>query len=411
MAAGADILRDALNEIVLRDPGFLGRKAASLPPLAAQARRYDGFAPLAGLPPPLLEAALGDGLAVFGQGGARAEAAEAPDGLGLLFCDSAVDAFAADQGRIALRAPSRRIEPLARVLADEYEARATGAGTRYLVRKQGEQWLLLINALGIPLDVWSRLLGDTGHRYKLLVVESASSDLIAGGMSASADLDADVGRIGQVLDAEGVDGFDIVGWCSGGRIAAELAARHQERVGALVLASTTFRGSPGSDIGPAPFEADLGEILSSVAASPGGAGFFSSLLTQAGKLAQPPADDDQLFRLPALELAEALTAPMASGPALQNYCRRIASDKIHATAQALGRIRRPILAVAGRHDHVLSNAHTWATLQAHAPHSRLAVVSAAGHYVHDLQYPYFMMMLDAFTQGRPFAAARIADTL
>jgi pimeloyl-ACP methyl ester carboxylesterase len=52
----------------------------------------------------------------------------------------------------------------------------------------------------------------------------------------------------EVLDALGLDRFDLVGHCAGGWIAAELAVRHPERVARLVLVGACGLFVPGAPI-------------------------------------------------------------------------------------------------------------------------------------------------------------------
>ncbi|HTI66912.1 MAG TPA: alpha/beta fold hydrolase [Caulobacteraceae bacterium] len=409
MALFADeILQDALSEITLRDPTFLERQSVGFPPIPALVERYRATPLFAAWDDAAIEQRLTAGLAAVFESGVRSAEEAGPQGrLAAVIGDSIMDGLAAEVGAVALQAPPRRAEPLAKILQEEYSAKTTPDGVNYLVREKGERWLLVVNAIGIPLYVWSRLLGDSQHDYRILVVESETADLIAGGMRSDADLASDVGRIVAALDAERIEAIDVVGWCSGGRVAVQLAADQPERVLSLALISTSLRGVPGSDAKATQFEEDIGGIFDSVNRAPETGDFLSELLVNSSKLAQPPTDDAMLFRLPAREHASALTAPLSTGNYLRNYCRRMVQDKAHPTGEALSRIRAPILAIAGSHDHIISNDHTWATLKAHAKAVQGAAVNGAGHYAHDLQYPYFRLMLDAFTRGRPFAAARV----
>jgi pimeloyl-ACP methyl ester carboxylesterase len=404
-----NILQDAFDEVVRRDPSFFQRQDVGFAPLPALVERFRASPLMSGASDSEIEQALVEGLAFFRERGVRAVEGEGPQArLSTLITDSIIDAFAADRGLTALAAPPRRAEPFAQVLAEDYDRRTTASGVDYVMRKTGARWLLIINAIGIPLGVWSRLLGDQGHDYRILVVESAGWDLVEGGQRAESDLATDTARIREVLDAEAVEQLDVIGWCSGGRVAAHLAAELPDRVQRLILASASLRGCEGSDVKATQFEEDIAGIFDSVARSPSSATFLSDLLMNSTKLAQPPLEDVMLFRLSSKEHAGALVAPLSNGEALKRYARRVGEDKTRATEGALAGVKCPILAIAGRYDHVVSNEHTWDVLNSHADGLTSAVISGAGHYAYDLQYPYFRALLDAFTQGQPFAAARVS---
>jgi pimeloyl-ACP methyl ester carboxylesterase len=360
------LLDEAVAEITLRDPTFLERHPVG-PPEAGGAVDQPGMA--------------------------------------RMLADSDTDARAAEAGTVPLRPAPRR--PFAEALAADYDRRSAN-GVAYMLRRQGARWLVLVNAVGVPLALWSRLLADPDHDYRVLVVEPPGSSLTDGGMTSAAGLDVEVERIEQVLTAEGVGRLGVVGWCSGGRVAVELAARLGERVDALVLASTSLRGAGPSDTRPTQFEEDVAAVFASVGASPGSAGFLSKMLVKSQGIAPAVDQDALLFRLPDRDHAPLLTAPFASADALLNYARRMAADREHATAEALSRVASPILAIGGTHDHIVDNAHTLSVLRAHARRVDAAEVSGAGHYTHDLQYPYFRMLLDDAMAGLPpTPAARV----
>jgi len=78
-----------------------------------------------------------------------------------------------------------------------------------------------------------------GARYRAIAMDTAgfgASDPLPGAPS----IEVWAGAAVQLLDALGLARAHVVGHHTGGVIAAELAARHGDRVGALVLSSTPF---------------------------------------------------------------------------------------------------------------------------------------------------------------------------
>jgi pimeloyl-ACP methyl ester carboxylesterase len=379
MGATAETLLDeAVTEIAARDPTFLSRHSLDIP---------QEFRSLIA--------------AIERQGGRTG-----PSGQTLVadcLIAGARDAEDAESGRLPLAAAPA---PARTALADY--VRRTTRGVNYLVRQKGARWLVLVNAVGIPLSIWMRLLGDPDLDYRILVVEPADSPLMEGGMRSNGGIHADVSRIEQVIEAEGVERFSVLGWCSGGRMAVELAARLGDRVDALVLASASFRGAGTGDMHLTQFEEDIGAVFSSVERNPASADFLSDMLVKSQKVAPKPEDGSTLFRLPRQDHAAALVAPFVSGEVLRLYAARLAADRLHPIADAISRLRAPVSLIGGAHDHILNNAATLALLQANTPQVRAAWIRGAGHYAHDLQYPYFRMLLEeAITHAPPSPAARV----
>jgi pimeloyl-ACP methyl ester carboxylesterase len=372
------LLNEAVTEITARDPTFLQRHPIGIP---------EDFQDLIA--------------AVERAGGRIATSNQAL--IAECLVASARDAEDAASGRLPLRpAPEPGSDPLG-----DYTRRRTGE-VDYLVRQKGARWLVLVNAVGIPLAVWTRFLADPDHDYRILVVEPADCALAAGGMRSNAGLAADVARIEQVLQAEAVDQCVVLGWCSGGRMAVALSAGLGPRVTALVLASASFRGVGAGDLRLTQFEEDIGAVFGSVDRNPASADFLSDMLVKSQRVAPRAEEGATLFRLPRQTHGAALAAPFSSGEALRLYAARLAADRLHPVSDAIRRITAPIALIGGLHDHILNNAATLALLRANAADVRAALIDGAGHYAHDLQYPYFRMLLDeAASAATPTPASRI----
>jgi pimeloyl-ACP methyl ester carboxylesterase len=387
------LLSEALAEVTRREPTYFSRFRLAVPVGDECANE---------LAPAL------DYLAT--RGAVHDTAALATDPLSALMLDCAKDACAASQGLLPLQpGPSESLR-LPEVLASAYSEHRTDSGRRYFVRRRGSRPVLLISALGVPLQIWSKFLGDHSHDFRIIVVENRCVDLLLGGMHTDADLRQHAGDLIEVLDCEDLGRLDVLAWCNGGRIAVDLAARRPQRIGSLILLSTTFRGTQGvAAARSSPFEDSLQQIFTAAASD---AALAPTLVKLIAGFSRAPdwetlkADAARravaLFALPAKEHAEVLLAPMRSAGELLNYARRTAADEAYAMPSALaelGRAGTPILLITGENDTVVSNEQTRAALTRHAGRISQVTIRGAGHYAQDLQYPYLLWALRSFAES------------
>ena len=111
-----------------------------------------------------------------------------------------------------------------------YELRST--------RRWGRPWLVLIQGVGFDRHGWEPVLRKLRRHFRLVLVDnrgSGLSDLPPGSFSV-ADM---AGDILAVLDRAGISRAHVMGVSLGGMVAQELAVDHPDRVGDLILVSTT----------------------------------------------------------------------------------------------------------------------------------------------------------------------------
>jgi pimeloyl-ACP methyl ester carboxylesterase len=172
----------------------------------------------------------------------------------------------------------------------------------------------------------------------------------------------------EVLDALKLERFDLVGSCVGGWIAAELAARHPEKLGKLVLIGATglfVKGALISDLfmmaqpERGSSYASLREILFASSEEPCALELFPDGM---GEI------EDELRRYQMLRLGSRIGF---KPPYFYNYSLR---NRLH-------RITSPALVLWGEKDHMVPRAHG-ETYAERIPNAKLQIVPGAGHSAH-----------------------------
>jgi pimeloyl-ACP methyl ester carboxylesterase len=111
---------------------------------------------------------------------------------------------------------------------------------------------------------------------------------------------------------------------------------------------------------------------------------------------------------PAQQHVSELVTPMLQAEFLINYGRRMLADAAHPIEDALAGVDAPVMLVTGDCDSVVNNDHTRIGLKTWGPAAIHATIKGGGHYLQDLQYPYFRLTLAEFLAGRiPPSSARI----
>jgi pimeloyl-ACP methyl ester carboxylesterase len=172
----------------------------------------------------------------------------------------------------------------------------------------------------------------------------------------------------ELLDALGFSRFDLAGSCLGGWIAAEIAVRHPEKIGKLVLIGATGLFVEGALIGDlfmmaqperGSSYAGLRQMLFAGADEAHALDLFPDGM---GEI------EDELRRYQMLRLGSRIGF---KPPYFYNYTLR---NRLH-------RITSPALIIWGEDDHMVPRVHgeTYARL---IPNAKLEIVAGAGHSVH-----------------------------
>jgi pimeloyl-ACP methyl ester carboxylesterase len=399
------LLDNTLAEIWRRESSYTSSFPMSFSHVAEMASEYRRHPLLNAFSSNAVEQAFTEGLAHFGQSWPRSHVTVNGDELLHRFlCDSIVDAFCADQGLLSLRPHNRHDESLSHILAEQYIERQASGGARYYVRKRGNHPLLLINATGMPIEIWQRFLADSMHDFKIIVPRRRGTDPFVGGLHENVDIRTESADFASILGSEGADKAAVVAWCNGARIGIDLAHWRADQISSLVLVGPMLKGIQGIPPKLSVFDTNLQPLLDAVMKEPSWAPLFSDTLSSQAKAPDwsrwrnaPASRVQALFALPANDLPFNIMAPLSDSESFLNIARRVKSDETYPLDHLLAELRVRTMVIMGSHDQIVSNDLVCSVMKKLCANPVVkVVVSASGHYIHDLQYHYFRFLLIEF---------------
>jgi pimeloyl-ACP methyl ester carboxylesterase len=412
------LLDSALAEVCRREPTYISSFPMGVSHAAKMAFAYRQHPLCNKFHSETLEQALIEGLAYLRKSWTKSQpASNGDDPVTHFLCDSIIDAFCADQGLLALE-PNRDLNrSISEVFEQEYTQRQTREGLWYYVRNRGSEPLLLINATGAPIAIWRYFLGDSTHDFKIIVPRRRGSDLFQGGLQQDVDIRIESADLASVLDSELLEEAAVVAWCNGARVAIDLATQRPRQISSLVLVGPMLKGIRGVKPKLSGFERDLQPLLDAVTKEASLAPFLSKTIAQQpqspdwARLASVPQSRARaLFGLPAKDYAWGIMASLTEPSSFINIARRVASDENYPMDQALAKLATRTMVIQGSHDQVVSNELASSAMRQICTNSILKITLAgSGHYIHDLQYHYFRLLLTEFLVNHqpPPSTARI----
>jgi len=396
------LLANALTEITGRHPEYFSHRTLDVPSFDVLQKEYGGYPLFSACSRNEIIAVVSAGLTYFGEHGVpvRSNVAQT-DQISSMLLRSIFDARSAERGDLPLKATPSGELTFAEVLCGRYSLERTPSGVCYVLAKGSGNPLLIVSAIGLPSKLWLRLLNDPSLDRRCLIVQDPGGLLFEGGVPHSASLWQDVQSIRDVLLTEGMSKVDVLAWCSGARVAVELARAMPERVASLMLVAPTFHGSAEVEKYASPFEDTLPNIHKMLIQDPPRGRSFLQSMAQSAPMwdlsalkYEPEKCVKAVLSLPPHAFAKDLTVPFSAVEDFKNYMKRADTDKSYDVGGALAGIRCSITLVTGTHDG-LTNTHAARDLLArHAKDVAHITILGAGHHIHLLQYGYFKYILD-----------------
>lgn len=203
--------------------------------------------------------------------------------------------------------------------------------------------LVFVNAVGLTRDVADPMLTDLASAHRVWCRPGRMLPDERTPLDASCALDAHVADLEAVFDEEGLDRATLLGWCSGASIVLRFAARHPERVDAIVVLNP-FIPSLGP---PTDYAETSAEVFAMVVRRPQLAGVYGRALASSWSAA---ATDPESSPDMSPELMEIIRRPFGTPERFLRYAllshamNQVGEDAL-PTALSV-----PLLAMTGARD-------------------------------------------------------------
>jgi pimeloyl-ACP methyl ester carboxylesterase len=273
-------------------------------------------------------------------------------------------------------------------------------GLQYRVFGDTGPTVIIVNAIGMGLPYWARLVDRLTRDHRIVVWQLRTTT----GQGQVATLDDHVGDIAAIVEEVAEGPVHLIGWCSGPKLCLRYAAAHPDRVASMVFLAGTY-GDPSSETN---YQKRLGTVFELLARSPGMTATVRGMLTdsasvaaglseQAGDFAQEP---EVLARAdPGLQ--PALIAPYRSDESTLAYAKQIRdfwSCSLDAEARAAA---SPTLVVSAEFDRIASPKLGLEVAKV-LPRARFVEMPGATHYcMYDRPDEVAAMIRDFYASVEP----------
>jgi len=253
--------------------------------------------------------------------------------------------------------------------------------------------MLLINAFGIPNDVWHDFAAGLAPDFSLYLADDASDTPADGELTrayySSPDAPDRYARsVAELLDVEGIDAIHVASWCGGARYALALARALPGRIASMSLIAPSFAGAQDYDGADSAYENNLNTMCSLVARMPKAADSMAkSMIGLLEKRARSDAREGghaSMFALPDSATRHWLHAPFVSAANMIEYSQQLLNFRAHRIeSERDGSIAGiPALLVTGEYDEMTCAIRARAITSAQLRPIQVELQAGSHHMVH-----------------------------
>ncbi|MBB2487985.1 alpha/beta hydrolase [Mitsuaria sp. WAJ17] len=264
-----------------------------------------------------------------------------------------------------------------------------GAPLRAWRLGEGPQTVLLLNAFGLSLDVWSELALALSPHCSVLALEARDDAAVAAEALSSTYYDSEdswaqyLQSVRQLLALRQTGPLHLLSWCGGAKFALDLARALPQDVASLCLLAPSYAGVDCGAGGDSSFETSLNTMCRLVQRTPAAADSMARSMLALLKRGDGAADDPQrLWSLPDAHTAHWLHEPYVSADRMRQYSRQLVNFRAHAVSlpPAVEPLAQPCLLIMGDSD-TATCAERARAMGAVTSQTLQLGLRAAGHYL------------------------------
>jgi nucleoside-diphosphate-sugar epimerase/pimeloyl-ACP methyl ester carboxylesterase len=300
------------------------------------------------------------------------------------------------------------VKTAARTLRRVEIIRADGQPLAYFAGGTGDRTLVIINAYGQSLAFWDWVVAHFSSTTKILMWQARGTTSGSGGLKNFYPVSVHVEDLGAILENEGTATCDILGWCTGPKLALEFYALHPEKVRSMVFLTGAFKGHKGMETLNTKYESHMEPLCRMVAANPDLAGSLietlKSVLVGRAKVPEASAEGNQeesrarildVLTLVNKNLKPLVIEPFLTEQSVVSYARQLIDFWEHDVAGILGTVAVPVLFIAGELDNIASPAISRA-VSGKVPESVYLEIKGGSHYPHHDNHELLNEILESF---------------
>lgn len=297
--------------------------------------------------------------------------------------------------------------------------KSSGDKVSYFELGRNQPSLLIINAVGVSLAPWARLIQDDEFTHNLIFWQY-NQEATHGGLTKFHSIEHYIEDINAIISALDVEQIDILSWCSGCRVSLPLSACIPEKINRHIMLSPTLQGVAGCENHTSQYETNLNNFLQAVYKTPSIAPQVCHMLKQSSlnefdpsilralEPMQRTTGAEKLLALPAKEHTAIYTEVFHEPNSLNQYAHFIENVKEQNISSDIKQSKANHYAIMGSHDTSVNNQATLTAFK-EKPLSYFTVFGAS-HYLQYQQYDLFKRIVSFILKGdtQPLCLSRVS---